>query len=100
VSPELLSDAELEEALSALPAWQGDTKALTRLVTAPDFPTGIRIVDDVALVSEKLDHHPDIDIRWKKLLFSLSTHSKGGVTGNDLELAGRIDAIVERHGGD
>jgi 4a-hydroxytetrahydrobiopterin dehydratase len=98
--PELLDDAELEQALSALPAWQGDTKALERRVTAPDFPTGIRIVDEVAVVAEELDHHPDIDIRWKKLRFSLSTHSMGGVTRNDLELAQRIDAIVERHGGD
>jgi 4a-hydroxytetrahydrobiopterin dehydratase len=67
-------------------------------VSAPDFMTGIRIVDDVALEAEALDHHPDVDIRWRTLTFVLSTHSQGGVTGRDVELARRIDGIVERHG--
>jgi 4a-hydroxytetrahydrobiopterin dehydratase len=100
VTRELLSDDELVEALSSLPAWAGDEKALSRVVTAPDFPTAVRIVDEIALIAEELDHHPDIDIRWKKLRFSLSTHSKGGVTENDVALARQINAIVERHGGD
>jgi 4a-hydroxytetrahydrobiopterin dehydratase len=60
--------------------------------------TGIAIVDDIAVVAEELDHHPDVDIRWRKLTFTLSTRSKGGVTERDLELARRIDGIAERHG--
>jgi 4a-hydroxytetrahydrobiopterin dehydratase len=60
--------------------------------------TGIRIVDDVAVVAEALDHHPDVDIRWRNVTFSLSTHSRGGVTDRDVELARRIDGIAERHG--
>jgi 4a-hydroxytetrahydrobiopterin dehydratase len=60
--------------------------------------TGIRIVDDVAVVAEGLDHHPDVDIRWREVTFTLSTHSQGGVTERDVELARRIDAIAERHG--
>jgi 4a-hydroxytetrahydrobiopterin dehydratase len=60
--------------------------------------TGIRIVDDVAVVAEELDHHPDVDIRWRKVTFTLSTHSQGGVTGRDVELARRIDEIAQRHG--
>lgn len=67
-------------------------------MSAPDFLTGIRIVEAVAVVAEELDHHPDVDIRWRKLTFTLSTHSQGGVTGRDVELAGRIDEIAERHG--
>jgi 4a-hydroxytetrahydrobiopterin dehydratase len=70
---------------------------LRRTVAAPDFMTGIRIVDDVAVVAEALDHHPDVDIRWRNVTFSLSTHSQGGVTDRDVELARRIDTIVERH---
>ena len=93
-----LTEEELAAALSPLPGWSGDTSALRRVVTAPDFLTGIRIVDDVAVVAEELDHHPAIDIRWKELTFSLSTHSKGGVTGRDIELARRIDEIAKRHG--
>ena len=60
--------------------------------------TGIRIVDEVAVVAEELDHHPDVDIRWRDVTFALSTHSKGGVTDRDVELARRIDEIAERHG--
>lgn len=60
--------------------------------------TGIRIVDDVAVVAEELDHHPDVDIRWREVKFTLSTHSQGGVTERDVELARRINEIAERHG--
>ena len=68
------------------------------LATAPDFLTGIRLVDDVALVAETMDHHPDIDILWRTLTFTLSTHSAGGVTAADFELARGIDEASERHG--
>ena len=47
-------------------------------------------------MAEELDHHPDIDIRWRTLTFRLSTHSAGGVTHRDVELARRIDDIVAR----
>jgi 4a-hydroxytetrahydrobiopterin dehydratase len=96
--PELLAEDELAAALSSLAGWSGDARALRRSVVAPDFRTGIRVVDDVAEVAEALDHHPDIDIRWTTVAFSLSTHSKGGVTERDVELARRIDEIAERHG--
>jgi 4a-hydroxytetrahydrobiopterin dehydratase len=51
-------------------------------------------VDAVAVAAEEADHHPDIDIRWRDVLFVLSTHSEGGVTEKDLQLAGRIDGIA------
>jgi 4a-hydroxytetrahydrobiopterin dehydratase len=96
--PALLARDELRRALADLQGWSGDEKALRRAVKASDFPAGIRIVDDVAAVAEELDHHPDIDIRWTTVAFTLSTHSKGGVTERDVELARRIDEIAERHG--
>jgi 4a-hydroxytetrahydrobiopterin dehydratase len=95
---ELLSEKDVAAALAELDGWSGDTSAIRRTVTASDFPTAIRIVDDVAVVAEELDHHPDIDIRWKRATFALSTHSAGGVTGKDVELARRIDSVSERHG--
>jgi 4a-hydroxytetrahydrobiopterin dehydratase len=95
---ELLSDGDIAAALAELPGWSGDTSALRRSVTAPDFPTAIRIVDEVAVVAEELDHHPDIDIRWTRLAFALSTHSAGGVTAKDVELARWIDSVSDRHG--
>jgi 4a-hydroxytetrahydrobiopterin dehydratase len=96
--PALLAPDELRRALAELHGWSGDENALRRALQASDFPTGIRLVDDVAAVAEELDHHPDIDIRWTTVVFSLTTHSAGGVTGRDVELARKIDEIAERHG--
>jgi 4a-hydroxytetrahydrobiopterin dehydratase len=94
----LLGDDGVRAALAALPGWSGDAASISRRVTAPDFLAGIRAVDDVALVAETMDHHPDVDIRWRTLTFTLSTHSEGGVTAADIELARGIDEIAERHG--
>ena len=68
--------------------------AIQRSVKATDFLTGIQIVSSVAREAEEMDHHPDIDIRWRTVLFVLSTHSAGGITQLDVELAHRIDGIV------
>jgi 4a-hydroxytetrahydrobiopterin dehydratase len=94
----LLDDAETTRQLADLPGWRSADGALRRSLTAPDFPTAIRIVDDVAAAAEEMDHHPDVDIRWRTLHFVLSTHSAGGVTQLDVELAHRIAAIASEHG--
>ena len=60
----------------------------------PSFMGAIAVVDRVAEVAEAMDHHPDIDIRWRTLTFACATHSAGGVTAKDIELARRIDEIV------
>jgi 4a-hydroxytetrahydrobiopterin dehydratase len=96
---QLLTSEALKDALGALPGWDGDTDGIRRTVTAPDFPTGIKIVDAVAEVAEEIDHHPDINIRWRKVTFALRTHSAGGVTEKDIDLAARIDVIVAGYGG-
>jgi 4a-hydroxytetrahydrobiopterin dehydratase len=95
--PSLLGDDGVRAALADLPGWSGDATQITRSVEAPDFLTGIRVVDDVAQVAETVDHHPDIDIRWRTVTFTLSTHSAGGVTELDIELARNIDQVAERH---
>jgi 4a-hydroxytetrahydrobiopterin dehydratase len=95
---EVLDDDGVRTALSELAGWEGDTSAIRRTVQAPDFLTGVRVVDAVAQAAEEADHHPDIDIRWRKVTFALSTHSAGGVTGKDVDLARRIDAIAAEHG--
>lgn len=92
-----LSGAAVAEALTGLTGWTGDTTGLRRTVELADFPTAIAVVDDVARVAEEMDHHPDIDIRWRTLTFSCVTHSAGGVTDGDVELARRIDEIVAGH---
>jgi 4a-hydroxytetrahydrobiopterin dehydratase len=95
---ELLTDTQIDDHLAHLPDWRRDGDSLRRTVEARDFPTAIAIVDDVAAEAEKLNHHPDIDIRWRTLHFTLSTHSAGGLTDLDPRLAHAIDAAVTAHG--
>jgi 4a-hydroxytetrahydrobiopterin dehydratase len=93
-SPEVLTDVELAAGLADLDGWSGDTDAITRLVEAPSFLAGIDLVAQVATEAEEVDHHPDIDIRWRRVTFTLSTHDAGGVTRLDLELARKIDGLA------
>ncbi|WP_157251261.1 4a-hydroxytetrahydrobiopterin dehydratase [Nonomuraea typhae] len=78
--------------------WTREGEVLRRTVTAPDFPTAIRIVDEIAVEAEKMNHHPDIDIRWRTLHLALTTHDKGGITELDHQLAAVIDGIAAKHG--
>lgn len=94
--PTLLSPDEVTEALKALRDWSGDTTAISRTVRAPSFTTGIDLVRRVADIAEEMNHHPDIDIRWRNVTFTLATHVAGGVTVLDVELAGHIDQQAAR----
>ena len=89
-----LDAEEIERQLLGLPSWSGDSAGIRASVTFPDFRAAIRGVDEIALVAEEMDHHPDIDIRWRTLHLTLSTHSAGGVTQLDIELAHRIKEIA------
>jgi 4a-hydroxytetrahydrobiopterin dehydratase len=92
--PDALDTDALEQALSTLDGWHDDGTAIRRSVELPSFRTAIQVVDQVADVAEELDHHPDIDIRWRTVTFACVTHSAGGVTDRDITLAGRIDEIA------
>ena len=92
---DLLSQEEVDRALATeLPKWSQDGDSITRSVKAPSFMDGIDLVQRVAEVAEDLDHHPDIDIRWTTVTFTLSTHSAGGLTMKDLRLASDIDRLA------
>ncbi|MFA1543649.1 4a-hydroxytetrahydrobiopterin dehydratase [Actinomadura monticuli] len=93
-----LDDDAVAGRLRELPGWARDGNAIRRQVRAPSFLAGIDVVTDVARAAEDADHHPDIDIRWRTLTFTLSTHSAGGLTGKDFALAAAIDEIAARHG--
>jgi 4a-hydroxytetrahydrobiopterin dehydratase len=90
----VFSVEEVAEALAGLPEWSGDPEGIRRTVNAASFLAAIKLVDAVAVVAEEVDHHPDIDIRWRKVTFVLSTHSAGGVTKRDISLARRIDDLA------
>jgi 4a-hydroxytetrahydrobiopterin dehydratase len=79
----------------SLPLWSGGTDQIVRTVECPTFPLAITLVDRVAEHAEAMDHHPDIDIRWRKVTFTLSTHSEGGVTAKDITLAHVIDRLAD-----
>ncbi len=91
---DLLSADAVASAVAKLDGWSGGTASISRTVSLPTFLAAINVVDRVAVVAEDMDHHPDIDIRWRKLTFTCATHSAGGVTDRDLTLARRIDEIV------
>ncbi len=94
---DLLDDSAVERKLAGLPGWRREGDQIRRTITATDFPAAIRIVDEVAVEAERLNHHPDIDIRWRTLHLTLSTHDAGGLTELDFTLAARIDEIAASH---
>lgn len=90
-----LDSAALAAALDRLDGWSGDEAALRRTATLPSFRDAIEAVRRIADAAEELDHHPDIDIRWRRLTLACSTHSAGNrVTELDVALATRIDAVL------
>jgi len=93
---ELLDDDAVIQALGELPGWERDGDALVHSASLPDFPTAITVVDEVAVLAENADHHPDIDIRWRTLTFRCSTHSAGGITGKDVRLAAAISGVIQK----
>jgi 4a-hydroxytetrahydrobiopterin dehydratase len=91
--PPRLSPDELAAALSGLPLWSGDGDGIRRSVELPGFPDAVAALVRIGFVAEQLDHHPDVDLRWRTLHLTLVTHSVGGVTELDLELARRVDEL-------
>ncbi len=89
-----LTPDELVEALVDLPRWSGDAHGLRRTVELPSFRQAVAALVAIADVAEALDHHPDVDLRWRTLHLHLVTHSAGAVTPLDLQLAARIDALL------
>lgn len=96
---DLLDDDAIDDALSGLPGWERDGDAITRTAKLRTFRDAIAVVDEVADLAEEHDHHPDIDIRFNTLTFTLSTHSEGGLTAKDTDLAGRIDVVLDSREG-
>ena len=92
--PARLGEAEVEYALANLRGWTRSGSAITKTFAFPKFLDGIAWVDRVAVVAERLDHHPDLDIRYTKVTATLATHSAGGLTQLDFDLAKEMDAVA------
>lgn len=94
VSYNLLPKEEIKKRLSEIPLWTLNDNALIREIVARDFITAIGFVNSIAIIAEKLDHHPDILIYgWNKVRIITSTHSAGGLTEMDFILAKEIDNL-------
>ena len=91
---EQLSEEEVRVALQSLPQWSGDSQSLRRSVTFTSFEAGIAAVVAVGQAAERANHHPDIDIRWRTVTFTLTTHSVGALTHQDVALARQIDELM------
>jgi len=89
-----LSDDAIDRALATLPGWERRGDAIARTFEFPAFMDGIAFVGRVAEAAERADHHPDVDIRWRKVTCALSTHDRGGITELDVALAREIDALT------
>ncbi len=92
--PAPLTPDELVEALLDLPRWTGDAHGLRRTVELPSFRDAVAAIVAIADVAEEMDHHPDVDLRYRTLHLMLVSHSAGGVSELDLELARRIDQLL------
>ncbi|MCW2785133.1 MAG: 4a-hydroxytetrahydrobiopterin dehydratase [Marmoricola sp.] len=90
----LLSTDEVASELATLPGWDRAGATIVRSVQADSFLAGLDLVLAVGRAAEEVDHHPDIDIRWRTITFTLSTHSDGGLTAKDFDLARTIEGLV------
>jgi 4a-hydroxytetrahydrobiopterin dehydratase len=90
----LLSDAEIDERLSGS-EWTREGDEIVRELKFDDFAAAMAFVNRVAEAAEDANHHPDILVHgWNKVRLSLSTHSEGGLTAADFDMAGRIDGLA------
>ena len=92
----LLTDPEVTDRLRELPDWSragADEPAITATYELADFAGALAFVNAVGAEAERRNHHPDIDIRWNTVTLVLSTHSAGGLTGADFDLAAAISAL-------
>jgi 4a-hydroxytetrahydrobiopterin dehydratase len=90
----LLDPPALDEGLRALPDWSREGEWLVRTVRCPSFRSAIDLVNRVADAAEAADHHPDIEIVWRRVTFRLTSKASGGLTQRDLDMAAQIDKLV------
>jgi 4a-hydroxytetrahydrobiopterin dehydratase len=91
----LLAQSEIKVNMKRVPEWELNKKAVERTFEFDDFTQAIDFVNAVAEIAEEEDHHPDIDVRWNKVRLALSTHSEGGLTAADFDVAEKIDTLAE-----
>jgi 4a-hydroxytetrahydrobiopterin dehydratase len=90
--PQKLSDQDVTAALAGLPGWERAGDEIVKTYERASFPAAIAFVVRIGFLAEAADHHPDLDIRWRKVRVALTTHDAGGLSELDMQLAQQIDA--------
>jgi 4a-hydroxytetrahydrobiopterin dehydratase len=90
----VLSDDEIEGRLGDRPGWKRDGDSIKRQFKFDDFQGSVDFLNRITPVAEEMSHHPDVCISWNTVDITLSTHSEGGLTENDFELAQQIDSLA------
>ena len=89
-----LSDSEIDERLGGLDGWERSGDAIVKRFDNGDFKGSVEFVNKLTPEAEEMNHHPDLEISWKTVTVTISTHSEGGLTEGDFELARRIDSLA------
>jgi len=89
----VLNSREVEDKIKDLEGWEVSGNEIRKVYKMKDFIGSIGFVNKVAILAEKADHHPDILIKYSKVSISLSTHSEGGITEKDFNLAAQVEEL-------
>ncbi len=89
-----LDDDAVTARLAALPGWDRSGDEIVRTFECPDFPAAIAFVVRIGFLAEAKDHHPDLDVRWRRVRVALTTHDLDGLSDWDFELAAQIDGVA------
>jgi len=90
----LLSDSEVEERLASLDGWERAGEAIEKRFKRGDFVGAVEFVQSLVAPAEEINHHPDVAISWDTVTVTIATHSEGGLTAADFELAAKIDSLA------
>ncbi len=88
-----MDEGDIEERLGGLEGWTREGEAIVREFDRGDFVGSVKFVDAIVEPAEDMGHHPDVEISWDTVTVRITTHSEGGLTEADFELAGRIDQL-------
>jgi 4a-hydroxytetrahydrobiopterin dehydratase len=90
----LLSESEIDARLAELPGWSRSGEAIEKRFERGDFVGSVEFVSRLVEPAERMSHHPDLAVSWDTVTVTISTHSEGGLTAADFELAAKIDALA------
>jgi 4a-hydroxytetrahydrobiopterin dehydratase len=90
----LLGDSEIEARLGEHPGWERVGDVIVKRFKRGDFVGSVNFVQSLVAPAEEMNHHPDLEISWDTVTVSIATHSEGGITAADFELAAKIDSLA------